>query len=49
MASSLNRESVSGAAAKLRELTAQRPEVALAVAFAGGIVVATILKHIARR
>jgi hypothetical protein len=49
MASSLNRESVSGATAKLRELTAQRPEAALAVAFAGGIVIATILKHIARR
>lgn len=49
MAPSPNRESAAGPTGKLREFTAQRPEVALAVAFAGGIVIATILKHIARR
>ena len=34
---------------RLRTLTKQRPEVGLGLAFAGGLVIATILKRLGRR
>ena len=39
---------VSDASSKLASLTSERPEVVVAAAFVGGLVIATILKRLAR-